>query len=264
MDLGLRDRVAIVMGGSRGIGKAVARELALEGVDVALCSRTVGPLEDSAKELESETGRRVLPVGTDSDSLESVESMVSKTVSVFGRVDILVNSAATPGGLVQGSLAESSDDAMLADYNTKVVGAFRCAQAVAPHMRSQTWGRIINIGGLSGRGSRNIGGLRNAAMVHLTKSLSDHLGPDGITVNLVHPGTTRTERTGPMNAERARRQGVTVEEYERNIAANVAIRRMVESREVGYVVTFLASDKAAAVTGEVIAAGGGVGGAVFQ
>jgi NAD(P)-dependent dehydrogenase (short-subunit alcohol dehydrogenase family) len=106
--------------------------------------------------------------------------------------------------------------------------------------------------------------MRNAAIVHLTKALSDQLGPSGITVNLVHPGTTRTERSGPMYAEQARKEGVSVEEIERRIAQNIAIRRIVEAREIGYVVTFLASPKSTAITGEVIAAGGGSMRAVFQ
>jgi NAD(P)-dependent dehydrogenase (short-subunit alcohol dehydrogenase family) len=120
------------------------------------------------------------------------------------------------------------------------------------------------IGGLSGRESAAISGMRNAAIVHLTKALSDQLGPSGIRVNLVHPGTTRTERSAPMYAEQARREGVTVEEIERRIAQNIAIRRIVEAREIGYVVTFLASPKSTAITGEVIAAGGGSMRAVFQ
>ncbi|HXH12586.1 MAG TPA: SDR family oxidoreductase [Alphaproteobacteria bacterium] len=264
MDLELTGRVAIVTGGSRGVGKAIALELAREGVDVAICGRSRETLEAAAGDLARETGRRIIPVPADTTDRASVEQMVKETVAALGHLDILVNNAATPGGLVQGPLEEASEDALLEDINTKVVGYFRCAKAVAPHMQRQGWGRIINIGGLSGRQSGNISGLRNAAIVHLTKTLSDQLGPHGITVNLVHPGTTRTERSGPMYAERARREGVTVEEIERRIAQNIAIRRIVDAKEVGYVVAFLASPKAAAITGEVIAAGGGSQRAVFQ
>jgi NAD(P)-dependent dehydrogenase (short-subunit alcohol dehydrogenase family) len=264
MDLELKGKVAIVTGGSRGIGKAVALELAREGVDVAICARSRESLDESAKDIERATGGRVVPVVTDTTSRESVERMVESVVQSLGHVDILVNSAATPGGLVQGPLAEADDEALLDDINTKVVGYLRCARAVAPHMQRQGWGRIINIGGLSGRQSGNISGLRNAGIVHLTKTLSDQLGPHGINVNLVHPGTTRTERSGPMYQEQARQQGVTVEEIEKRIAQNIAIRRIVESKEVAYVVTFLASPMSVAVTGEVIAAGGGSQRAVFQ
>jgi NAD(P)-dependent dehydrogenase (short-subunit alcohol dehydrogenase family) len=138
----------------------------------------------------------------------------------------------------------------MADIDTKVVGYFRCAKAVAPHMQSQGWGRIINIGGLSARRAGTFSGMRNAALVHFTKTLSDQLGPDGITANLVHPGSTRTERTGPEQEERA--------------AQTTSTRRMVDASEIGYVVTFLASARATAITGEVIAAGGGVPGVVYQ
>jgi NAD(P)-dependent dehydrogenase (short-subunit alcohol dehydrogenase family) len=264
MDLELAGKVAIVTGGSRGVGKAIALELAREGVDVVICGRSRETLEGAAKELAGVTGRRIVPVPTDTTNRASVEQMVKETVAALGRVDILVNNAATPGGLVQGPLAEATDESLLEDINTKVVGYFRCAREVAPHMQSQGWGRIVNIGGLSGRQSGNISGLRNAAIVHLTKTLSDQLGPAGITVNLVHPGTTRTERSGPMYAERARREGVTVEEIERRVAQNTAIRRIVDAKEIGYVVAFLASPKATAITGEVVAAGGGSQRAVYQ
>jgi NAD(P)-dependent dehydrogenase (short-subunit alcohol dehydrogenase family) len=264
MDLELAGKVAIVTGGSRGVGKAIALELAREGVDVVICGRSRDTLEAAATEVTRQTGRRIVPVPTDTTNRESVEQMVKETVATLGKVDILVNNAATPGGLVQGSLAEANEESLLEDINTKVVGYFRCARAVAPHMQSQGWGRIVNIGGLSGRRSGNISGLRNAAIVHLTKTLSDQLGPSGITVNLVHPGTTRTERSAPMYAERARQQGVTVEEIERRIAQENAIRRIVDAKEIGYVVAFLASTKSTAITGEIIAAGGGTMRAVYQ
>lgn len=264
MDLELTGKVAVVTGASRGVGKAIARELAKEGVDVAISARTREALEQAASELEQETGRRILPVPVDTTNWESVRRLVETTVVTLGRVDILVNNAATPGGLVRGSLAEANEEALMEDLNTKVIGYFRCAKAVAPYMQRQGWGRIINIGGLSGRQSTVLSGMRNAAIVHLTKTLSDQLGPSGITVNLVHPGTTRTERTAPAYAERARREGVTIEEIERRAAEHIAIRRIVDAREIGYIVAFLASPKSTAITGEVIAAGGGSMRAVYQ
>ena len=249
MDLELACKAAIVTGGSAGIGKAIALELAREGVDVAICGRRPGPLEDAAIELAQETGRRVVAIPADTTVRESVERMVEHAYSVLGRMDILVNNAAFPGGLVTGPLAEASEEALLEDVNTKVMGYFRCAKAVEPHMRRQ--------GG-------SISGLRNAAIVHLTKTLSEFLGPFGITVNLIHPGTTRTERSDPMYAEQARREGVTAEEIEGRVAQDIAIRRIVDAREIGYVVCFLTSPKATCVTGEVVAAGGGSMSAVFQ
>jgi len=249
MELGLAGRVAIVTGGSRGIGRAIAQLLASEGVDVVICARQRQALEESAKALAQETGRRIVPIVADTMSSESVAHLVDATLAAFGRVDVLVNNASTPGGMVRGPLAEADDKTLLEDIDTKVVGYMRCAKAVAPHMRQRRWGRIINIGGLSGRRSGNISGLRNAAIVHLTKTLSDELGAHGITVNLVHPGATRTERT---DAETERR------------AASNAIRRIVDASEIAQVVTFLASTKAANVTGVAIDASGGSIPVMFQ
>ena len=249
MDLELTGRVAIVTGASRGVGKAIARELALEGVDVAICARNREAVEASAKELASATGRRILPIVADTTSSESVRRLVDTARAQLGSVDILVNNAATPGGVVRGPLADADEKALLEDIDTKVVGYMRCAKAVAPHMQQRGWGRIINIGGLSGRRSGNISGLRNAAIVHLTKTLADQLGRHGITVNLVHPGATRTERT---EAETERR------------ASGNAIGRIVDAREIGLVVAFLASAKAAAVTGVAIDASGGSIPVMFQ
>jgi NAD(P)-dependent dehydrogenase (short-subunit alcohol dehydrogenase family) len=249
MDLGLSGRVAIVTGGSRGIGMAIARGLASEGVDVAICARQRQALDDAASALSQETGRRIIPIVADTTSSESVARLVDTTVKTFGRIDVLVNNASTPGGMVRGPLAEANDKTLLEDIDTKVVGYMRCAKQVAPHMQQHRWGRIINIGGLSGRRSGNISGLRNAAIVHLTKTLADELGAHGITVNLVHPGATRTERT---DAETERR------------AAGNAIRRIVDASEIAHVVTFLASTKAANVTGVAIDASGGSIPVMFQ
>jgi NAD(P)-dependent dehydrogenase (short-subunit alcohol dehydrogenase family) len=249
MDLGLTGRVAIITGGSRGIGKAIAGELAREGADVAVCGRNRGALDEAAQALAKDTGRRIVPIVADTTSWESVSRLVETTVTELGRVDVLVNNAATPGGLVSGPLAEADEAALLEDINTKVLGYLRCAKAVAPHLQRRGWGRIINIGGLSGRRSGNISGLRNAAVVHLTKTLSDQLGPHGITVNLVHPGTTRTERTDQAAERRA---------------ASNAIRRIVDAHEIAQVVAFLASTKAANVTGVAIDASGGSIPVMFQ
>ncbi len=264
MDLELAGKAAIVTGGSRGIGKAIALELAREGVDVAICARNTTTLEEAAGELAKETGRKIVPVPGDTTSRESVERMMDEAYKALGRIDILVNNAAVPGGLVTGPLEEASEEALLEDVNTKVFGYFRCAKAAAPYMRRQGWGRIINIGGTSARQGGSISGLRNAAIVHLTKTLSELLGPHGITVNLIHPGTTRTERSGPLYAEQGRQQGVSPEEIEGRIAENIAIRRIIDAMEIGYLACFLASPKGTCVTGEVVAAGGGSMSAVYQ
>src|SRR5262245_48570705 len=249
MDLELAGRVAIVTGGSKGVGRAIARELAREGADVAICARDRQSLEETAEALAKETRRRIVPIVADTTNTEAVTRMVDGALAALGRLDILVNNAATPGGVVRGHLSEADERALLDDIDTKVVGYLRCAKAVLPHLQRRGWGRIVNIGGLSGRRSGNISGLRNAAIVHLTKTLADQLGQHGITVNLVHPGPTRTERTDDETARRA---------------AGNAIRRIVDAHEIGHVVAFLASTKAASITGVAIDASGGSIPVMFQ
>ena len=263
MDLELTGKKAIVTWGSRGIGKAIARELALEGVDVVIAARDKATLDETASELASETKRRIIPIVVDTTKWEDVQSMVDSTVATLGGVDILVNSAAMVGGQVRGTLSEATEQDLIEDLDTKVVGYFRCIKAVVPHMQRTKWGRIISIGGVSARQS-TIYGLRNAAVVHMTKTFSDQLGADGITLNVVHPGMTRTAAVESMMNERAQRQGTTLEAIEQASAQNVAIRRIIDPKELGYVVAFLASPKAEGITGEVIAAGGGAPCAVFQ
>ena len=189
--------------------------------------------------------------------------MVEQVLAKYGSVDILVNSAAMVGGQVRGTLSEATEKDLIEDLDTKVVGYFRCIKAVAPHMQRQKWGRIISIGGVSARQS-TIYGLRNAAVVHMTKTLSDQLGADGITLNVVHPGSTLTEGIKRRLEEQAQRQGITLQELTTRSSQNVAIKRIITPRELADLVVFLASPKAECITGEAIAAGGGALGAVFQ
>ena len=204
MDLELQGKRALITGGSKGIGKAIALELAREGVDVAIAARSKDALDATAAEIAAETGRKVIGIPTDTTSWDDVQNMVDTTVRELGGVDILVNSAAMVGGQIRGTLEEAQEKDLIEDLDTKVVGYFRCIKAVAPHMKAQKWGRVISIGGVSARQS-TIYGLRNAAVVHLTKTLSDQLGGDGITLNVVHPGLTLSEviqRRPPQRAGR--------------------------------------------------------------
>ena len=264
MDLELSGKAAIVTGGSRGIGKAIARELASEGVDVAITARGREALEATAQELSSETGRRVVPIVANTRDDAAVKAMVEAAVGTLGRLDILVNNAARPGGPSPvPKLADITYEMLEEDIDTKVMGYIRCAREAAPHMRRQGWGRIINVSGMAARGSgTTIGSIRNVSVAAMTKNLADELGPDGINVTVVHPGTTRTERTAGMIAEAACSQGVSEEEAERRMGSGNSVGRIIDAREVAYVVTFLASPKSVAVNGDAVAAGGGVGRAI--
>jgi NAD(P)-dependent dehydrogenase (short-subunit alcohol dehydrogenase family) len=259
VDLELSGKTAIVTGGSRGIGKAIARELAREGVDVAIVARDRETLDATARELREETGRRIEPISADTSRDESVRSMVQQAAEALGRIDILVNCAARPGGQAPPpKLSEITDELFFDDMNTKVMGYLRCAREVAPHMIRQGWGRIVNVSGLAARSTgATIGSMRNVAVVAMTKNLADELGPHGINVTVVHPGLTRTERTADVIARRAEAEGLTPEEVERRMAEGNTVRRLIDARDIAYVVAFLASPKSIAINGDVIAAGGG-------
>jgi NAD(P)-dependent dehydrogenase (short-subunit alcohol dehydrogenase family) len=264
MDLELGGKVALVTGGSRGIGRAIAQVLAEEGADVALCARELGPLEAAAKEIGLATGRRVLARAADVRSRAAVDALVEDVVASLGRLDILVNNAGMPGGLAFGPLERVRDETVLEDLDTKFMGALRCARAALPHMKRRGWGRIVNVGGTSGRYASNYsGGARNVALVHFTRMLAHEVGRDGITVNTVHPGATRTEGIDALVEEHARRKGVAVEVWREQMASESAIGRMVEARELAWVVAFIASPRACSISGEVIAASGGTGKALF-
>ncbi len=264
MDLELEGKRAIVTGGSRGIGKAVARALATEGCDVAIAARTEGPLVAAAAELATATGRRVHPVTVDTGDDTSVRAMVDRAVELLGGVDILVNSAATPlGQAPPPKLADVTQDLFWADMNVKVLGYLRCAQAVAPHMAANGWGRIVNISGLGARNTGAvIGSMRNVAVAALAKNLADELGPLGINVTVVHPGLTRTEATPGVVARTAAARGISPEDAERSLVRN-SIRHLVDASEVADVVAFLASPRAVAITGDAIACGGGQPGSIY-
>lgn len=264
MDLELAGKTAIVTGGSRGIGKAIARELAGEGVDVAIVARSTADLQKTAAELAEATGRRIVPLAADTGSDDSVKAMVEEAARELGHLDILVNCAAQPGG--QGpvpKLGDVTDDLFWSDVNVKVMGYLRAAREVAPHMIRQHWGRIINISGLAARSTGSmIGSVRNVAVVAMTKNMADELGPHGINVTVVHPGLTRTEKTPGVVAALAQRQGISQADAEKRMVNNL-VGHWIDARDIAYVVTFLASPKAAAINGDVIAAAGGIKGVIY-
>ena len=270
MDFGLQGKYAVVAGGGRGIGKAIARELSREGADVVIASRTLEELKETAREIEDETGRRVIPITVDVTQRDQVDRLMAEAAAQLGGLHILVNSASLPVGspTAIGPIETVNDDALLRDFDVKYVGALRCARAAIPFLKAQGWGRIINISGLAARTAGNLsGGARNVSLVHLTKTLSNQLGRYGITVNCIYPGAVRTEATPARLAARAAQLGISQEELERrdfapgSPGAN-AIGRMVDASELAYLAAFLASDKAWAITGEAIAAAGGSGTAV--
>lgn len=266
MDLKLQGKTAIVSGGSMGIGKAVARQLAREGVDVAITARNMPALTAAATEISNETGRRVLSFTTDTSDDGKVREMVAQAAAALGRIDILVNAAAQPAGQSgkPPGLAETTQELFFNEMNTKVLGYLRTAREVAPHMKKNGWGRIINISGLAARNTGYIvGTMRNVSVAALTKNLSDELGPFGINVVCVHPAVTRTEKTPGVMERTAAAQKISIQEVEKQMGARYAIGRIIDAEEIADVIAFLSSPRSVAVNGDSIPVAGGVKGAIY-
>ncbi len=265
MDLELNGKTALVTGGSRGIGKAVALQLAREGADVVISARGRAALESAAAELAAASGRIIVPIVADTGDDESVAAMVEAAAKALGGVDILVNNAARPGGQVPNPPLEGITGELLwQEVNVKNMGYLRCAQRSAPHMKRRGWGRIINISGLAARNAGStVGSMRNAAIVAMTKNLANELGPYGITVNVVHPGSTRTEASAELIARLASERGVDEAEIEREFASETSVRRFIDASDIAHVAAFLASPKSIAINGETIGAGGGAGVGIY-
>ncbi len=202
MDLQLNGKRALVTGGSRGIGKAIARALAQEGADVALLARSEPALAEAAAELARETGRRVVGVRADTTRDDQVRDAVAAAAQQLGGgIDILVTAAAEPAGFAAPpKLAEITGSYFHAEMDTKVMGYLRCAREVVPGMRARGWGRIVLISGLAARQTGNtVGSMRNIAVAALTKNLADELGSVRVFVsrllrNFEQRGWVRLER----------------------------------------------------------------------
>jgi NAD(P)-dependent dehydrogenase (short-subunit alcohol dehydrogenase family) len=258
VDLDLAERVVIVTGGSSGIGYEIARAFAQEKARVVITARRPGPLSDAADALTNLTGTAVIGIASDTTEQTQVDVLAGAVRAKYSRIDVLINCAASPSGLVRNQIEDLDAAALLRDLDTKVVGYARCCKSVVPTMKQQRWGRIINIGGLTGRSSNTLSGMRNAALCHLTKTLSDQLGPSGITVNAVHPGVIRTPHLEELFESEAAKCGTTAAEIEAQFIADTPVRRILSAAEIATTVTFLASGHAASITGESIGVDGGI------
>jgi len=259
VNLQLSGKRAVVTGASRGIGLAIARALAAEGTDLALVARDRTRLAGPAAELADTadgSGRRVVAIACDTGDDRAVEEMARTVEAELGGADILINCAA-PGGAM-------GEDEFGEHLNVKAKGYLRCARALAPGMAQRGWGRIINISGLNARSTGSVvGSVRNAAVAAITKNLADEYGAQGVNVTVVHPGLTRTESTVEWLTEMSETDGVTLEEAEASVTGGTTIGRIVTPEEVAAVVVFLASPLSVAITGDAIAAGGGVRGSIY-
>ncbi|MET4898405.1 SDR family oxidoreductase [Sphingomonadaceae bacterium jetA1] len=254
-------RVAVVTGGSGDIGRAIATALAFR-MTVVITARHAGPLERAARAIGAATGRPVHVCPSDALEQRSVDTLVADTIARFGRIDVLANCAASTSSLAGG--VEALDvDALMADMNTKVGGYLRYIRAVVPVMKRQKAGQIVNIGGLTGRATETLSGMRNVAVSHLTKVLSDQLGPDGITVNAVHPGIVATPHLDDVFQERARTRDTDVATVAAEFVADIPMRRFLSVDEIAEVVAILATPSMTGITGQSITVDAGYSRGVY-
>jgi NAD(P)-dependent dehydrogenase (short-subunit alcohol dehydrogenase family) len=252
----LQPPVAILTGGSGGLVPGIAAELARAGFAIVLTARGAVGLKAAANGLAARTGVEILALPSDARQPESTRALADQVLERFGRIDVLVNGAAssTPIG---GPIEAVNVSELIADVDVKVGGYLRYIQAVVPAMKRAGRGQIINIGGLTGRSSDTLSGMRNVAVSHLTKVLSDQLGPFGISVNAVHPGIVRTPHLEELFAEMANHGGRTANDIEAEFVEQIPAGTLLVPAQVGRVVTFLAEAQDAAITGQALTVDGG-------
>lgn len=258
MDLGIRGRVAIVTGGSRGIGRETVREFLEAGVKVMTCARNAAQLEATREELARQTGGEVHSVVADMTKPGDIRTVVDRTLASFGTVDILINNAGT---MYSGRFDALTDDGLQTQLDTKLFGFLRAIRAVWPTMRDKGWGRIVNLIGGAGKepdpymfGS----GMTNSALLNLTKSLSTEFAPHNVLVNAVCPGWVATDlwkrNVGGLQQE----LGASSEEDATRLAAKKnALGRFGRPEELANAIAFLCSERASYITGVSLNLDGG-------
>ena len=263
MDLGLKDKVAIVSGGNKGLGAACAMALAAEGAKIFLTARNEEDLASVSAAIKAESSVETGTLAVDVTEEDAGDKIVAAALAQFGQVDVLVNGAGAARG---GAFLTVEDQVWRDAFELKFMGAVRLCRAVIPHMQTQKYGRIVNIIGMFGREPAKQAlpaSAVNAAFMTINKGLSQEYGGDGIFVNAVDPGPTKSERILRLFADMAKANNSTPEELENGFRQQIPIGRLGEVDEVARIVTFLASDAAGNLNGTVIPVDGGMVKGIF-
>ena len=257
MDLGIRGRVALVAASSRGLGRAVAEELAGEGCDLIMCARGADALREAAEALREKSRVRVAAISADLTDPREVEKVIETGARELGPVDILVtNTGGPPAGPFEQHSPEAWADAVRQNLDSVV----NLVRGVLPGMKQRRWGRIINVTSIAAK--QPVDGLIlsnavRAAVTGMARTLANEVARFNVTVNNVLPGYTRTQRVDELAERRAKQAGITVEEAFAEWEREIPMGRLGEPREFGAMVAFLASERASYITGTSIPVDGG-------
>ena len=259
MDLNLKNKNAIVCASSQGLGKAAAIDLALEGVNLVICSRDQDKIDKTRLEILNKTDNqiKVIALKVDLNSSEQIETLYGEAINSLGSIDILVNNN---GGPQPSTFDELTDEDWQNAFNSTMMSCLRLSKLVMPQMKNRGWGRIINISSVSVKTPVNGLFLSNSLRMGVlgwSKALADELAPFGITVNTVCPGYTRTERVEAILESQSNSSGLKKEDIEKSIADNIPMKRVGEAEDLAGLITFLASEKANYMTGLAIQVDGG-------
>jgi 3-oxoacyl-[acyl-carrier protein] reductase len=257
MDLGLRGKVALVAAASRGLGRAIADELAAEGATLVVCARGADALEATRRDIAARARIDVRAVVADLSKLDDVERVTSEALSAFGRVDILVtNAGGPPSGVFETHAWEVWERAV----NLTLRSVVEMTRAVLPGMRERKWGRIINVTSIAVKQPVDNLMLSNsirAAVTGFARTLANEVATDGVTVNNILPGYTRTERVEELASATASKEGLTQRDIVARFENQIPMRRLGEPPEFAALAAFLASERAGYITGQSIAVDGG-------
>lgn len=252
MNVSLQGKHALVLASSMGLGRAAAEALAAAGADLVITSSNQGRCEQVARSISRSSGRRAVPIAADLFIPESLGCLFAKAIDALGRIDILIINHPGPGL----GLARDVDlDVLDSHYRMMVSNPIRLIRCALEGMRSRGWGRIVSVGGRSmiePLPNKVMDNILRPAMVGYSKALANEVAADGITVNMILPGTFVTDRVHASTASNAALWGISVEEAMRRRIESIPARRFGELREFGAVVTFLCSEAASYVNGSVI------------